>query len=1265
MSYLLDRLTFFRRPHEPFSEGHGAKIVEDRRWEDAYRNRWRHDKIARSTHGVNCTGSCSWRIHVKDGVVVFETQAVDYPRNGPELPDHEPRGCQRGASFSWYLYSPHRIKYPMIRRRLLELYRAERASGKDPVEAWTNIQADSEKRRSYTAVRGLGGFVRTTWEESTEIIAAANVYTIKKYGPDRIIGFSPIPAMSMVSFTSGSRYMSLIGATMLSFYDWYCDLPPSSPQTWGEQTDVPESAAWYQSSYIIVAGTDLPTTRSPDAHFYSEARYRGTKIVAVAPDYSALTKFSDLWMPVRAGTDAALFMAMSHVVLKEFFIDRKEPYFIDYVKNYTDLPVQVLLRQDPGGNWVADRYLRAIDLPAHLGQTENAEWKTVVYDTRSQSFRCPNGSVGFRWENHSDKNTKSHWNLKMEDAATGEKIDPSLTVLDEVGKAAICSVMFPYFAAGDPKSVTRKVPYRQVRLDGGDEARVCSVFDLMVAHYGVDRGLDDAATAKSFDDAAAPYTPAWQEEITGIKRADVIRTAREFADTAAKTKGRAMVIMGAGTNHWYHDDMNYRSVIGLVELCGCVGQTGGGWAHYVGQERLRPLAGFVPIMAALDWNRPPRQMNATSFWYLHTDQWRYERVVADQLLSPTARTHYRGHTLADYNVASVRMGWLPGAPYFDCNPLDLADRAEKAGAKSETEVAQWLAGSLEKGDVKLAFEDVDDPINWPRNLFVWRGNLIGTSAKGHEYFLKHLLGAQNAVLSEGTEGAVSQEIKWHEQVPVGKLDLMVDFNFRLNSTGATADIVLPAATWYEKYDLNTTDMHTFIHPLTPAVDPAWDSRSDWQAYRTIAHQFSKLAAKHLGKRTDLVATPLMHDSPSELGQALGVKDWGRGEAPCVPGKNAPQIKLVERDYALVGEKFETIGPLLEKLGNGFEGVNWDPKEEIAWVGSHNGTRVTAAGERPLIDRDEKVCDAILALAPETNGEVAMKAWRTEERHTGLSLTHLVEGRRSEHMTLHDLTYQPRRCITAPNGSGIIDPKGEQTYNFAWTNVHERIPFRTLTGRAQLYQDHEWMLDFGEGLVLFRPPLVMNELLGHERENELTLRFLTPHGKWGIHSTFQDNLRLLNLSRGGPHAWINEVDAESVGIRDNDWMELTNVNGVTVVRAVVSQKIPEGVCIMAHQQEKTINVPGSPTTHRRGGNNNAVTRVVVKPTHMIGGYAHLSWGLNYYGTVGCQRDTRVRVRRFDDKDVNWLEGPLTEAIEREPSALGRFQRETADTRGEKS
>src|SRR5699024_6366122 len=130
---------------------------------------------------------------------------------------------------------------------------------------------DPAARESYTRTRGKGGFVRASWDEVTEIIATANVYTVRKYGPDRVFGFSPIPAMSMISYAAGTRYLSLIGGTCMSFYDWYCDLPPSSPQTWGEQTDVPESADWYNSNYLLIWGSNVPQTRTPDAHFYTEA----------------------------------------------------------------------------------------------------------------------------------------------------------------------------------------------------------------------------------------------------------------------------------------------------------------------------------------------------------------------------------------------------------------------------------------------------------------------------------------------------------------------------------------------------------------------------------------------------------------------------------------------------------------------------------------------------------------------------------------------------------------------------------------------------------------------------------------------------------------------------------------------------------------------------------------------------------------------------------------------------------------------------------
>ena len=365
------------------------------------------------------------------------------------MPNHEPRGCSRGASYSWYLYSASRVKYPMVRSRLVRAWREARKT-MAPVEAWARSSAMPKCAKSYKAMRGRGGFVRSTWDEASEIIAAANVHTIKTWGPDRVVGFSPIPAMSMVSYASGARYLSLIGGTLLSFYDWYCDLPPSSPQTWGEQTDVPESADWYNSSYIIAWGSNVPQTRTPDAHFFVEARYNGTKVVAITPDYSEVAKLSDLWLHPKQGTDAAFAMAMGHVILREFFLDRTVPYFQDYCRRYTDMPMLVRLRRD-GDRYVPDRYLRQSDLSG-APTSDRAAWKSVAIDEKTGSYAVPQGSMGYRWPGKNE--AKGRWNLEAKDGETGEDVKLVLSVIDR--RDDVLSVAFPVFRRHGRTSIFRK-----------------------------------------------------------------------------------------------------------------------------------------------------------------------------------------------------------------------------------------------------------------------------------------------------------------------------------------------------------------------------------------------------------------------------------------------------------------------------------------------------------------------------------------------------------------------------------------------------------------------------------------------------------------------------------------------------------------------------------------------------------------------------------------------------------------------------------------
>ncbi|KQR75211.1 nitrate reductase [Arthrobacter sp. Leaf337] len=1182
-----------------------------------YRDRWSHDKVVRSTHGVNCTGSCSWKVYVKDGIITWESQQTDYPSVGPDSPEYEPRGCPRGAAFSWYTYSPTRVRFPYARGVLVEMYREAKARLGDPVLAFADIVGDPERRRRYQQARGKGGLVRVSWQEAIEIAAAAHVNTIKNYGPDRCAGFSPIPAMSMVSHAVGTRFIQLIGGVMTSFYDWYADLPVASPQVFGDQTDVPESGDWWDARYLMMWGSNVPVTRTPDAHWMAEVRYRGTKVVTVSPDYADNTKFADEWLPAQAGTDAALAMAMGHVMLKEFFVDRDVPFFSDYVRQYTDLPFLVRLVKNDDGALTPSKFLTARDLPAEAG-AEDAAFRTVMFDKKTGRTAVPNGSMGFRYSGSGE----GKWNLDL------EGIDPALSLREVSGESA--EILLPCFedAGGEGSVLRRGVPVLEV-----EGQLVTTVFDLMLAQYGVGRDGLPGEWAAGYEDASTPYTPAWQEEITSVPAQACIRVAREFARNAEQSKGRSMIIMGAGICQWFHGDTTYRAVLALVMLTGCMGRNGGGWAHYVGQEKTRPATGWVSLANALDWSRPPRTMIGTGYWYMHTDQWRQDGYSADALKSPLSTGALDGMHTADALAQSARLGWMPFYPQFDRNPLDLADEAEAAvAAGTAKDTPGYIADALKNRTLNPAIEDVDAPENWPRTLVLWRSNLFGSSAKGNEYFLRNLLGTHNNVLGQDhAEGLKPRDVKWHEQAPEGKLDLLVSADFRMTSTTLLSDVVFPAATWYEKHDLSSTDMHPFVHAFSPAIDPPWETKTDFDTFHLLAQEFSRQAKTHLGVRRDLVSVPLQHDTPGQLAQPGGiVRDWRETDIPAVPGQNMPVFSVVERDYTAIADKLAAVGPLADKLGFTVKNVTYKLAGPLDRLSRSNGVMLGGAADgRPAIDTDAKMAEAILAFSGTTNGALSVQGFKDLEVRTGRKLADLSEGSEEKFITFAQTQAGPVPVITSPEWSG--SETGGRRYAPFTINVERLKPWHTLTGRMHFFLDHDWMIDIGEALPIYRPPLDMHRLfgepkLGRDGAMEVVVRYLTPHSKWSIHSEYQDNLLMLSLSRGGPTVWMSPADAEAIQVKDNDWVECLNINGVLVARAIVSHRMPAGVVYVHHAQERTIDVPKSEATGRRGGIHNSVTRLLVKPSHLIGGYAQLAYAFNYLGPTGNQRDMVATVRR---------------------------------------
>lgn len=1194
---------------------------QKRQWEDMYRNRWQYDKIVRSTHGVNCTGSCSWNVYVKGGIVTWELQALDYPTISKEIPPHEPRGCQRGISCSWYLYSPLRVKYPYVRGKLIDLWRAAKKKHQDdPVAAWKSIVEDKDKKQSYQKARGKGGFRRSSWQEVKELMAAANIHTAKRYGSDRVAGFSPIPAMSMVSYAAGSRFMQLFGGLSMSFYDWYCDLPPASPEIWGEQTDVAESADWFHSKFVAVVGSNVLMTRTPDAHFLVEARHRGSKVVVFSPDFSQTSKIADEWVPIHQGQDTAFWMSVGHVILKEFFIDKKTEYFNNYVKQYSDLPFLVKLNKQKDGSYSAGQFLRASEIES-TKDTDNAEWKMFVLDSISKNLAVPQGTIGHRWQKK-----KGEWNLKLEDES-GQKIDP---VLMFENSETVVNLKVADFSEGtNDKEFVRQVPCKKVKTVDG-EVLVTTAFELQLTQYGVSRGLKGEYPA-NYEDDQAIYTPAWQEKFTGVQADNLVSFARQWATTAEKSKGKCSVIIGAGVNHWYHNNLIYRSIIMPLIFCGCVGVNGGGLNHYVGQEKLAPQAPWAPIAFGADWYAPPRLQNTPSWHYMHSDQWRYDQNF-DEMCPVSEESHpiASGHT-ADKQAQAVRLGWMPCYPQFTESNFDLAKEAEDKGASNNEEIVDHVVKRLKDRTLKFSMEDPDNPECFPRVWYIWRGNAILSSAKGHEYFLKHYLGTHSNLISQEKAKDLVKEVTWHDKVPVGKMDLIIDLNFRMDSSALYSDIVLPASTHYEKHDLNSTDMHSFIHPLQPAVPPCWESKTDWDIFKEIAQSTSSMAKDYYdGPVKDIVTAPLLHDTPAEIAQPT-IKDWAKGECEPIPGKTMPNIKIVERDYVNLYNKFVSLGPNFRNNGLSMHGTTYNVEDIYDDYCESYPTRTWEGKTYPSLYEAKDACNAILTFAAETNGELAHRAFEAESKKTGIDHTHLAADNRAVRMTFDDLATQPRRLLTTPFWTGITT--NNRTYSSYCLNKEELVPWRTLTGRQQTYQDHEAYVAYGEHLPTFKPRAEARVTgdLEHtdDGEGRLVLNYLTPHGKWHIHSTFGDTLRMKTLSRGTEPVWINDKDADMIGLVDNDWVEVLNDHGVVCTRANVSARIPRGLVMIYHSPERTVGVPKSRTRKmKRGGGHNSLTRARLKPLFMIGGYAHHTYFFNYWGPQGVNRDTFVVIKKMD-------------------------------------
>ncbi len=312
-----------------------AETEEYRSFEDVMRQKWTWDSVAHSTHGTNCTGNCAFNVYVKNGIVWREEQQAQYGASDPDVPDYGPRGCQKGLRHAKYMYGPQRILYPMKR----------------------------------VGERGEGKWERITWEQATTEIADKFIDHAVETGVDSIsCGLGTQMVVKRSGFASVARLGAITGIAMPESFAGVGDDPIGVQATFGVNVIGDSMAAVYKSRACLVWMVNPAVTRIPDAHFFWEARYNGTKVTAISPEFTPTAMHANRWLNPKPGTDAALAMSMVETILTD------KSYDAEYVREQTDLPY--LVRTDN------QKFLRGSDM-ADGGGAEVPDNLFYVWDETS------------------------------------------------------------------------------------------------------------------------------------------------------------------------------------------------------------------------------------------------------------------------------------------------------------------------------------------------------------------------------------------------------------------------------------------------------------------------------------------------------------------------------------------------------------------------------------------------------------------------------------------------------------------------------------------------------------------------------------------------------------------------------------------------------------------------------------------------------------------------------------------------------------------
>ncbi|MBN2332215.1 MAG: molybdopterin-dependent oxidoreductase [Deltaproteobacteria bacterium] len=970
--------------------------------EEAYRQAFVFDKTVRTSCAGNCTQACGWNAFVKgDKYIVASEPAGDYDRFDPVLgTQYNPRGCMRGASYLKYINSPVRLKHPLIR----------------------------------VGRRGEGKFRRATWDEAMNLITTRMTNIVRRDGSDAIAFFCPIPSFNYVSAGAGYRLCKLMGAAgPLSFYDWYCDLPPGEPMTWAFQTDECEEADWINAKLLIFWGANVAESRLAAAHLLPESRYRGAKVVGIFTDYNATARMADQFISPKPGTDAAMIMGLIKILLDNQWYDE------EYTKTFTDLPL--LIRSDN------KKFLRETDMVPG-----GSPFKLYLWDRKSNWPALAPGTMGDQRDT-------------LDLAACN--LDP---LLDFSGR---------------------------VTLNNGQGIAIQTVFNRL-------------------REEVKSYTPQKVTAITSVGGQTLKKLAYDL-----HTMKPAMIVEGGGTNHWFHNDINNRAMILLMALTGNIGKSGSGFNQYTGQYKV-----WLSGLGAYGMIAKARPQNGTLFVWSHYD----------------AQLWQLGKTFPEL-VAAIEKGSLTTLP----NGVPVSADPQAGWAYNYYLLIQSLANKWMPVYPK--------PPKRPKAMVIWRANFLNQGKSGHR----------------------TKEWFADEQL----LELVVTIDFRVTSTGMYADVILPAATWYEKFDIETTPMHPYLQAQSACIKPLYEARTDFDIFKDLAKRLQDEAKELVAggqwngtwddrEKKQIIDFTTLYDTFT----AGGTLDSDVQAAKFILEKS-PMIYPNPDEYR---QNKAAFAPEMQKL-----------IEEKLFAGNISG-----------------YLDGIIELIKEAPVPFPAAQYKRP-------LVPFAENVAQKLPWPGGGTLAAEKVAIAP---GITMPK---LYAKKFLGM---IAPKTLTGRQQFYIDHSTFLTSNNELPIYQEPEY--DLLP-DGKTRAPLKFNSPHGRWGTHSTFRDIDVLLRLQRGEVIIMMAATDARQRRITDGDVVKVFNQYGEMVCKVKVSPGIRSGEVRVEN---------GGEMFNCRAGWFNLLTPIRPKPTQAAkypeepdAPYHHLKYGWNLWGVTGNECDTSVEVTKI--------------------------------------